>query len=176
MPVSRSLPFTLRRSEQEVKGAGYTSTHERVDGLLRLGDGVLSIQWRRARTIEEVGPVGIRTDRELEAVEEFTLPLSSLAGASLRRSWLRWPPGTYLHLTAADLQGFEPVAGPRGLQLSHPAELVVRVATRDGDAAREFVAELELALAQRALEAAEDEGSRESTPRQLPDQADHRGP
>jgi hypothetical protein len=162
MPVSRALPFTLRRSEQEMQGMGYTSTKERVDGLLRLGEGTLSIQWRRARTIEEVGPVGIRTDREVEAVAEFTLPISSLAGASLRRSWFRWPPGVYLHLTAADLQGFEPVAGPRGLQLAHPAELVVRVATRDMGAAREFVAELDLALAERALKVAE---GRDALPR-----------
>ena len=81
----------------------YTSTKEQVDGLLRLGEGTLS-----------------------------------------------------LHLTAWDLRGFEPVAGPSGLQLTHPAELVVRVATRDVDAAREFVSELELALAERALRAAED--------------------
>ncbi len=159
MSISRALPFTLRRSEQEMTGSAYTSTKEQVDGLLRLGEETLSIQSRKARTIEEVGTVRMRTDREVDAVEEFTLPLSAIASVSLRRSWFRWPPGTYLHLTASDLQGFEPVAGPHGLHLSHPAELVVRVATRDVGAAREFVSELELALAERALRTAEGRGA-----------------
>lgn len=168
MSVLRALAFTIRRSENVVEGSGYTTTKERVDGLLRLGPDTLLVQWRRARITETVGAAQYRTDRELDDVEEFAIPLSALAGAHLKRSWFRWPPGAYLHIIASDLRGFESVAGPQGLQLKHPAELIVRVASGDTDVAREFVGELELALAERALRAAEGDGA-------LPERAD-RGP
>jgi hypothetical protein len=58
-------------------------------------------------------------------------------------------------LTAADLRAFEEVAGQAGLSLDHPAELALRLRSEDRAAGNEFVGELELALAERALAAAE---------------------
>ena len=130
-----------------------TSMKETVHGLLRVDGEQLIIQWRIARSTDRVGKV-IRTDKEVEPVREVTLPLAALAGARVRWRWA-WPPGPRLVLTAADLRAFEEIVGAAGLRLDHPAELAVRVRRADRLAAREFAGDLELALAERAVEAAE---------------------
>jgi len=154
MTRSIALPFVLRRSEDTVGLTEITSTTETVHGLVRLEADQLRIQWRLGRSTERVG-WQIRTDRELEPVREVLLPLTALAGARVRWSWRRWPPGRRLVLTAADLQAFEQVAGPDGLLLDHPAELELRVPRPNLAEAREFAADLELALSELALRAAE---------------------
>ena len=130
-----------------------TYMKETVHGLLRVDGEQLIIQWRIARSTDRVGKV-IRTDKEVEPVREVTLPLAALAGARVRWRWA-WPPGPRLVLTAADLRAFEEIVGAAGLRLDHPAELAVRVRRADRLAAREFAGDLELALAERAVEAAE---------------------
>ncbi|MGH7620126.1 MAG: hypothetical protein ACREPM_23160 [Gemmatimonadaceae bacterium] len=165
MTHQAALPFTLRRSKDVIAGSEVTSTRETVHGLIRLdADGVV-IQWRTSRAINRVG-AEIRTDRELEPVRELSLPLSALAGAEVRRSWLRWPPVRYLVLIGADLRAFEELAGMEGLQLKHPAQFEIRIDNDSRFAALEFASELKLALADVALRAAETE--------QLQDQATQR--
>ena len=127
-----------------------------MHALLRPDGDELHIQWRVARKTERVG-WQIRTDTEVEPVREVTVPLSAVGGATVRRRW-RWPPGIYVVLTAADLRAFEEVAGAAGLSLDHPAELALRLRGADLELGHEFVGELELALAERALAAAEDKG------------------
>jgi len=129
MAHSAALPFVLRRSH-DVVGWEVTSTRETVHGLVRLESDRVFIQWRVARSI------------------------GAVAGASVRWRW-RWPPGTYLVLTAADLRAFEEVAGAAGLSLDHPAELALRLRGADRALGSEFAGELELALAERELAAAE---------------------
>jgi hypothetical protein len=124
-----------------------------VHGLLRLDGDQVHVQWRVGRETDHVGKE-IRTDKEVEPVREAVIPLSALAGAAVRWRW-RWPPGRYLVLTAADLLAFEDVAGAAGLSLEHPAELALRLRGRDRELGGEFAGELELALAERALAAAE---------------------
>ena len=165
MPHSAALPFVLRRSSDVVGGMEITSTRETIHGLLRLDGDRLHIQWRVARSTDHVG-MEIRTDKQVEPVREVVLPLSALAGAAVRWRW-RWPPGPYLVLTAADLRAFEEVAGVAGLSLDHPAELELRLRGEDRAAGSEFVGELELALAERALAAAEGKPLLETTPRIL---------
>lgn len=155
-PARSAFPFTLRR-KSDVVGWEIISTRETVHGLLRLDADSLTLQWRVARTTERVG-MEIRTDTEVEAVREVVLPIAALAGAQVRRLW-RWPPGRYLVLTAADLRALESVTGSDGLQLEHPAELALPVPRRALLAAREFAGELELALAERNLRAAERQGT-----------------
>jgi hypothetical protein len=155
MPHIAALPFTISRSDDVVGVREITSTREQLHGLLRLEGDDLIIQWRTSRTTDRVGLEIIRTDRELDAVREIVVPLAALASARVRWTWLRWPPGQYLFLTAVDLRAFEEVAGASGLRLKHPAELVVRVAAGVHAAAKEFAGELDLALADRALRAAE---------------------
>jgi hypothetical protein len=154
MTHTSALPFTLRRS-RSIVGEEIVSTTERVHGLLRLTGDHLVIQWRVSRSVQTVGEE-IRTDQELLPVREIVVPLAALAGAEVRWLWLRWPPGRYLVLTGADLRAFEEVAGAHGLQLAHPAELVLRVRLSDHMSAREFASELELAVAERVLQAAEE--------------------
>jgi hypothetical protein len=153
MPHSAALPFVLRRSSDVVGGLEITSTRETIHGLLRLDGDQLHIQWRVARSTDHVG-MQIRTDKQVEPVREVVLPLSAVAGAAVRWRW-RWPPGLYLVLTAADLRAFEEVAGVAGLSLDHPAELELKLRGEDRAAGNEFVGELELALAERELAAAE---------------------
>lgn len=144
-----ALPFTLSRSDSVV-GGEVTSTTERVHGLLLIDGERLLIQWRVSRATQRVG-AEIRTDHELEPVREVAIELTSLAGAKVRKGlWRR-----YLVLTGADLRAFEEVAGSAGIGLPHPAELLLQVRHRDVRAAREFAGELELAIADRALRAAE---------------------
>ena len=153
MAHSAALPFILKRSH-DVVGLEITSTTETVHGLLRLEGDRVRVQWRVARETDHVG-WQIRTDHEVEPVREAVIPLSAVAGATVRWQWWRWPPGPYLVLTAADLRAFEEVAGAAGLSLNHPAELALRLRGADRALGNEFAGELELALAERALEAAE---------------------
>ncbi len=157
MPHAAALPFTFRRGDDVVGLAEITSTTEVVHGLLRLEGDRLFVQWRRSRTTERVG-MQIRTDRELEPVRELSVPLAALAGARVRWSWRRWPPGVHLVLTAGDLRAFEEVAGEGGLRLDHPAQLAIRVPFAQRMAAQDFASHLELALADHALRDAERAG------------------
>jgi len=153
MPHSAAVPFVLRRSHDVVGALTITSTTETVHGLLRLDGDRLVVQWRVARSTDHVG-MEIRTDRQVEPVREEVIPLSAVAGAAVRWRW-SWPPGPHLVLTAADLRAFEAVAGAAGLSLDHPAELALRLRGADRALGAEFAAELELAIAGRALEGAE---------------------
>jgi len=152
MPHSAAVPFLLRRTHQVV-GLAVTTTRETVHGLLRLDGNRLRVQWRVDTSTEHVG-MEIRSDKEVGPVREVVIPLSAIAGANVRWSW-RWPPGPYLVLTAADLRAFEEVAGTAGLTLDHPAELVLRLRRSDRALGEEFAGDLELALAERAIAAAE---------------------
>jgi len=155
MPYFAALPFSLRRS-RDVLGAGeITTTTERVHGLLRLDGNRLVIQWRLTRKTETLGKE-IRTDEEMEPVQEVAVPLGAVAGATVRRPWWLFGAGLRLVLTAADLQAFDIVAGEGGLKLSHPAELVLRLRRRDALAAEEFTAELALAVAELPLKPTQD--------------------
>jgi hypothetical protein len=156
MRHSAALPFFLSRSD-DVIGWEITSTTETVLGLLLLDGQRVIIQWRVGRQTDHIG-AEIRTDREVDPVQEVVLPLGEIATATVRASRWPWRPGLRLILTAADLRAFESVAGVAGLRLDHPAELVLRVRRGDRTLAREFVGELQLALAELALERAEASG------------------
>ncbi len=159
MPPSSALPFQLTRASQVIDAQGIRQTVERIDGLLHLEGERLVVQWRAARQTQLYGNV-IRADQELDPVREAVVPLAALAGAEVRAGGWHWFHPRVV-LTAADLRAFEDVAGAAGLRLDHPAMLVLDIRRGDGLAAREFAADLNLALAERAL------GSAES-PRALP--------
>jgi len=148
-----ALPFFLRRSDDVIARGQITTTAETVHGLVRVEDDRLVLQWRVSRETDRVGRE-IRTDREIDPVQEVIVPLGGIASAKVRASW--WPlSGARLVLTAADLRAFEHAVGKGGLRLDHPAELVLRLRLRDRIAAQEFAAELEMALAEQALRAAD---------------------
>ncbi|HSH46792.1 MAG TPA: AAC(3)-I family aminoglycoside N-acetyltransferase [Longimicrobiales bacterium] len=145
-----ALPFHLKRSSEVLGGTEITTTKETIHGLLRLAGDRLVIQWRAARTIDHVGST-IRTDREMEPVREVIVPLSAIGDVSVRVPRWHWLAGPTLTLTAADLRAFEDVAGMAGLRLDHPATMRLNVRRRDRLLAREFAADLSLALAERTL-------------------------
>ena len=148
-----ALPFFLKRSEDVIAAGNITSTAETVHGLLRLEGDRLVVQWRIARSTDLIG-AEIRTDREVTPVREVVIPLAALAGGRMRAGWWPWSSGRVV-LTASDLRAFEQVAGESGLRLDHPAEMSFRVRRGDLMAAREFLSEVELALAERALQSAQ---------------------
>jgi hypothetical protein len=149
-----AVPFVLRRSHAVVRGREVRETREVSHGLLRIEPARVVAQWRTTRVISQAGSE-VRTDRELDAVQEVVLPLAGLAGAQVRWTLRRWPPGWQLVLRAADLQTFAAFAGAAALPLAHPAELVLELRAADRSVAREFAADLALALADLALHTAE---------------------
>lgn len=151
MAYSRALPFMLRRSSDAFTKSAFTTTTETAHGLLRLDGDSLVLQWRLARKTERFGAADMRTEEELEAVQEVVVPLAGVAGALVRRGFFRWLIGPRIVIRASDLRAFEAVTGEEGLRLGHPAEIVLRLRRADILAAEEFAAELELAVAQRSL-------------------------
>ena len=154
-----ALPFVLHREHGIISGGEVTSTRDELHGLVYLNGEQLIIQWRTSREISRVGHE-IRTDRELTTVREVALPLSALAGASIRRVWRRWRFGEAFVLTAADLRAFDALTGEGdlpGLVLEHPAEIVLEVRRADRDLVREFVSKLRLAISEHLLASYEEQ-------------------
>jgi hypothetical protein len=147
MAQAVTLPFTIQRSTDVIGAGAITQTKETVHGLLRVHGEKVTIEWRTFRKTDHVGPE-IRTDREVGPVRTVTVSLRRIAGAFVRRNGLPWPFKPRIVLTANDLQAFEEIAGETGLQLAHPAELVLTLRRADRLRAYEFAAELALAVAE----------------------------
>ncbi len=145
-----TLPFLLTRGSDSVTVETISTTRETVHGLLRLEGDQLTIQWRVGRRTDHFGS-GMRTDEEVEPVREISVHVSQVAGAAVHRRWFGRLLPPRLVLTASDLTAFEGLAGAEGLQLEHPAELVLSLRRADRLAAEEFSAELALAVAARGL-------------------------
>jgi hypothetical protein len=154
MTSSATVPFLIRRDHSVIRGPEITATREDSYGLLRLDGQRLVAQWSTVREVSRVGST-VRVDRDLGPVRDVSLPLRALAGARTRWRLLPWPPRWQLVLQAGDLQAFRALADEAGLPLDHPAELVLDLRRTDRGLARQFAAELDLALAEDALEAAE---------------------
>jgi len=153
MPTS-ALPFHLSRSSQVIAAQEYRQITERIDGLLRLEGDRLVVQWRAARQTQRYGAV-TRADQELDPVREISLALGAIAGAEVRAGFGSWFSRPRIVLTASDLWAFDEVAGATGLRLDHPATLVFAIRRGDRLLAREFTADLNLAVAERAVRSAE---------------------
>lgn len=152
MMHTAAVPFLITRSHDVVSGPEVTSTVERSHGLLHLDGARLTAQWSTSREVTKVGRE-IRTDSDRGVLHEVHIPLAGLDGAVVRWAFpWRWQ----LVLRASDLRSFDEFAGRTGLRLLHPAEAVLGLRWRDRAVAREFVSELNLALADVALKAAED--------------------
>lgn len=157
-----ALPFVVqRRKDVVVRPAAdgstrgsFTSTAETVDGLLILEGDHVVVQWSVARKTDHVGGE-IRSDSEIEPVQEVVLPLGGIATPRLRWTWRRWRRRWQVVVTAADLRTLEPLADAGGLQLAHAGQLIIDVRSGDRDAAAAFVKELDFALADEALRRAE---------------------
>jgi hypothetical protein len=152
--MTPAVPFLIRRVHSAIRGPEITATREEFHGLLRLAGEQLVFQWSTAREVSRVGRE-ILVSRDLGPVQEVALPVTALAGAQVRWRFLPWPPRWQLVLRAADLQAFRPLAGEAALLQEHPAELVLELRRSDRAIAKEFAAELDFALAEASLQAAE---------------------
>lgn len=150
MPRPLALPFTIRRGSDAYNRDGFTSVVETVHGLLRVDGETLHVQWRLHRATDQYGRL-TSSDVEVEPVREVAIPLGEVTDATVRRPWWAWWGGLRLTLTAGSLDAFAALAGPDGLSLPHPAQLELRIRGDDRAAVLDFVADLRLALAERAM-------------------------
>ena len=120
-----------------------------MHGRLTLEEDQLTLQWRlaRKRTNWNSG----QTDEEFESVRDATIPLSAIEGVIVRRPWWRFWSGPRIVLVASDFRALEAIAAEEGIRLAHPAKLVMAVRRGDALVAAEFVAELDIAIAEREL-------------------------
>ncbi len=148
-----ALPFIVQRQNSVQTGVEYTSTRERIFGLLLISGSNLRIQWRATLEVNRYGQE-IRKDEEMKPLREVSIPLAEIAGAQVRRKWLRWPPAHALVITAADLKTFEPLLsenGDPGLVLQHPAEMVLEIRRVDRQRAYDLARALNLAVTEKLL-------------------------
>jgi hypothetical protein len=149
-----ALPFQVSGNHQVFTNGTVTTTEERRHGVVRLEGATLTVQWRVERKIQKIGPE-TRTDVEQDGMRSVPVRVDQLGDARVRTRgrwfWRTWE----LVLTARDLSAFDPLAGNDGFTFEHPAELVLPVRSADIQLAREFASEVELAVAELALSAAE---------------------
>lgn len=156
MPSARlaTLPFELTTDHQVIAGGTVTNTEERRHGVLRLESELLVVQWRVEREISRIGSE-IRTDTERDGMREVAVPVRMLGDARVRYRGRWWWRRCEVVITARDLLAFDALADSDGFAFAHPAELVLPVRATDDALAREFASEMELAIAELALAAAE---------------------
>jgi hypothetical protein len=152
---SAALPFTVTRSDDAIGAGTMRSTVERVHGLLRATSTQLVVQWRSVRQTDVFGPE-IRSEETVGDIREVSIPIEALGAVAVRHPWPSWWRRPLLVLTASDLRAFELLVGAEGLERTHPAELTLVLRRGDGAAAEGFAAEVMLAIAERALGAAEE--------------------
>lgn len=150
VPRIAALPFQLSAEHQVISGGSITTTEERRNGVLRLENDAVMVQWRVEREIQRIGPE-IRTDTELAGIREVTVPIYALGDARIqsrgRLWWRKWE----IVLTARDLQAYDALAREDGFAFVHPSELILPLRKDAVDAARDFASEVELAIAEHAL-------------------------
>jgi hypothetical protein len=140
-----TLPFRIKiPADSRFVGMKARDTIRRVEGLLRLAGSSLTIEWSQTTEVTEVG-WSVETNRETLPPEFVRLPLAHLAEIELHDRW--WWPRLELRTTA--LSALASVPGAAG------GRLLLRLARRDRAIAAELVANVRLAQAEQALEAAE---------------------
>jgi len=163
MHSTRSLPFVI--SQQTSNISNYTSnpnqnvvyTRDSIQGLLRLENSTLFIQWRFTRKIHRYG-TEVSTDSEQYPMREHAIAISKLSEVRVRRRRFMIPPRRMLVLVSSDLQAFDPLTGDGdipGLSLPHPAELVVQVRRSDHQLLEEFASQLRMAISEQVLDSLE---------------------
>ena len=143
---SFAVPFWISRSETPELNAGGTVTEEeRVDGILRLEEGWIVLDFEITRSTTTLDAVGQRVEKEHLGARELRIPFDELVELSLRRGW--WFP--CLEIRTNRLETL------RGLTGAKQGVARLRVSFSNRRAARTVVAELEIARADLALARAE---------------------
>ena len=108
------LPFRLKAPGSDTLGfEGIESVSYRVDGLLRLADQSITLEWTGTRTTEQVSLDKVGTDVDELPPEWLELPIGRIAGAWVVGGW--WRPR--LELRARESGDFDGVPAARGVTL-----------------------------------------------------------
>ncbi len=142
LDTSEPLPFRLRvPGKDTLDERGIRSVSYKVEGLLYLGGGILTLEWTGTRQVERVSLSGVRTDVKLLPLDALEIPVGWIRDARLRGGW--WMPR--LALRARRLDAFDGAPGAR------PGGITLWLKRRDRALARELLVALELARADAAL-------------------------
>ena len=126
------LPFHLGLTGKDtIDIRGIKSVGYKVEGLLHLEHGGLTIEWAVDRTTETVGFGGIRTDVEKFDYEELVVPVSLLAEVRLTGG-IMGPRRLRLRARRLDAFGNVPT--------SKPGRVALKIRRRDRKLARAMVA------------------------------------
>ena len=136
-----------------VGGAAESSVHKGVarsvstdlQGLLRLVDDLIVLEWSGTRRTSEAGGGNARSVTEPLPIGRAVLPVAALSQIGLRRRWWR----TRIEISSNDLAPIAAVPTAVG------GRIVLAVARADRHAAADLVSRIELAAADHALAAAE---------------------
>ena len=135
------LPFRLKRPGWDTMGfSGIESVSHRADGLLRLSDHGITLEWAEVQTVEQLSFDRVGTDVNQLPAEWLELPLDRLTGAWLVGGW--WLPR--LELRARSMEDFKDVPGVRGVTLT------LRIQRRDRPLAQAITAALTSRIQARA--------------------------
>jgi hypothetical protein len=141
MPLN-PLPFRLNPTGRDTLGfEGIESVSYRVDGLLRLADQSVTLEWTGTRTTEQVSLDKIGTDVDELPLEWLEVPFGRLAGAWVIGGWW-WP---RLELRARGVEDFDGVPATRGVTLR------LRIHRRDRRLAHAIASEIEMRVAAAVL-------------------------
>lgn len=155
--MSRSpvVPFALTPpKEVSVNGGRVLSREYQVRGVARLEIDRLTLEWSGSIEIVEVSSGNTRQLRESVPAQRLVLPLARIASIELRARW--WRP--YIELRTTGI-------GPLELVPTATAgRLALRVTRRDRGAAAELVSQVQLGMADLALNEAEAEAERSRAP------------
>jgi hypothetical protein len=134
MPLN-PLPFRLNPTGRDTLGfEGIESVSYRVDGLLRLADQSVTLEWTGTRTTEQVSLDKIGTDVDELPLEWLEVPFGRLAGAWVIGGWW-WP---RLELRARGVEDFDGVPATRCVTLR------LRIHRRDRRLAHAIASEIEM--------------------------------
>lgn len=109
------VPFRLKLPDDDsLHLSGIRSVSYEVDGLLRLDDESLTLEWVARRKVETVGLTGVKAEMDESPLGREEIPLHLITGARLRGWW--WAPR--LDLYSRELDAFDRVPSARGSVLT----------------------------------------------------------
>ncbi len=114
-PDLAALPFRLKRPGWDSMGlGGIESVSHRAEGLLRVTEYGVTLEWAEVQTVQQVSLEHIGTDVTDLPPEWLELPIDRIAGAWVVGGW--WSPR--LDLRAQAIEDFKGVPAVRGVTIS----------------------------------------------------------
>src|ERR1051326_1666368 len=142
MPIL-AVPFWLTLGKETNIDRGRVQTKQlQVRGLARMEGGRLPLEWSGSVEIVEIQGSNVRNLRQSVPAQRLVLPATRIAFIEVRSRW--WKPHIELRTTGI---------GPLELVPTAVAgRVLLRIARRDWSAARELVTNVQLEMAEAALE------------------------